>query len=275
MLHEEINSSPYKREVGVNVSKKEERLNQIVEILKKRNSASIKDLAVLLDVSEMTIRRDMDMLKAKGIILDVPGVAVLNASAVEEADEYLLSTATSFHAKEKECIGRFAASLIQDDDCIVIDNGSTTECLADNISPDKKISVFTCNLNIVNKICNHPNISIIFGGGYYHPDTTLFECEESIELLKKVRATKVFLSAAGVHETMGVTGMNSYELAIKRELIETGAEKILLVDSSKFGKIKPWFITDLKIFDRIITDDGISAEWIELIKHHRIQLNIV
>lgn len=257
------------------MSRKEERLNQVVDILKKRNSATIKELAILLDVSEMTIRRDMEMLKAKGIILDIPGVAVLNVSAADEADKYLLSMATTFHAKEKERIGRYAAALIHDDDCIVIDNGSTTECLADNLSPDKRISVFTCNLNIVNKICNYPNVSIIFGGGYYHPDTTLFECEESIELLKKVRATKAFLSAAGVHESMGITGMNSYELTIKRELIQTGAEKILLVDSSKFGLIKPWFITDLEIFDRIITDTGITQEWVEIIENKDIRLDIV
>ena len=83
------------------MSRKEERLNQVVDILKKRNSATIKELAILLDVSEMTIRRDMEMLKAKGIILDIPGVAVLNVSAADEADKYLLSMATTFHAKEK------------------------------------------------------------------------------------------------------------------------------------------------------------------------------
>ena len=60
--------------------------------------------------------------------------------------------------------------------------------------------------------------------------------------------------------------MNSYELTIKRELIQTGAEKILLVDSSKFGLIKPWFITDLEIFDRIITDTDITQEWVEIIE---------
>lgn len=257
------------------MSKKEERLNQLVDILKKRNSATIKELAIMFNVSEMTIRRDMETLKTKGIILDIPGVAVINASVIEETDEYLLSTATTFHAKEKERIGRYAATLIQDDDCIAIDNGSTTECLTDNIDADKKISVFTSNLNILNKICNNPNASIIFGGGYYHPDTTLFESREGIQLLEKVRATKVFLSAAGVHETMGVTGMNSYELEIKKELIISGAEKILLVDSSKFGVIKPWFISDLDIFDRIITDTGITSEWQELIEQKGICLDIV
>ena len=257
------------------VKKKEERLNRLVEIISKRSSTTIKELAVMLDVSEMTIRRDLDTLKASGIILDIPGVAVLNSGNAGETEEYLLSKATMLHAKEKERIGRYAASLIHDDDCIVIDNGSTTECLADNIGADMSISVFTCNLNIVNKIANNPNVSLIFGGGYYHPDTTLFECQESIQLLKKIRATKVFVSAAGVHATMGVTGMNSYELETKRELIRSGAEKILLADSSKFGVIKPWFIADIDVFDRIISDTGLSEEWQDIIKEKGISLELV
>lgn len=257
------------------MSKKDERLNRIVDILKKRNSAAIKELAVMMDVSEMTIRRDLETLKENDVILDIPGVAVLKTANLGEMDEYLLSTATAFHAKEKERIGKYAASLIHDDDCVMIDNGSTTECLADNISPEKKITVFTCNLNILNKVCNGPNVSIIFGGGYYHPDTTLFECQESIELLKKVRATKVFVSAAGVHETMGVTGMNRYELETKRGLIQVGAQKILLVDSSKFGKIKPCFIADVDAFDMIITDTGLPKEWRKIILEKGIQLEIV
>lgn len=255
--------------------KKDERLNRMVEIISKRSSTTIKELAVMLDVSEMTIRRDLDTLKASGIILDIPGVAVLNSGNAGESEEYLLSRATTYHAKEKERIGKYAASLIHDDDCIIIDNGSTTECFADNIGADMRISVFTCNLNIVNKVANNPNVSLIFGGGYYHPDTTLFESKESIQLLKKIRATKVFISAAGVHATMGVTGMNSYELETKRELICSGAEKILLVDSSKFGVIKPWFIADIDVFDRVITDTGLSEEWQEMIREKGILLEMV
>ena len=62
--------------------KKDERLNRLVEIISKRNSTTIKELAVLLNVSEMTIRRDLETLKASGIILDIPGVAVLNLSLI-------------------------------------------------------------------------------------------------------------------------------------------------------------------------------------------------
>lgn len=259
------------------MSKKDDRLNKLIEILKKQNGATIKELAQTLDVSEMTVRRDLDTLKAKNLILDIPGAAVLNTQHVHEGGEdgYQLSAATRFHAKEKERIGKFAASLIQEDDCVIIDNGSTVEYLADNIAKDTKMTIFTCNLNILNKICSNPNISIIFGGGYYHPDTTLFESAENIALIKNIRATKVFASAAGVHDKMGVTCMNNYELDIKQAIIQSGAEKILLVDSSKFGVIKPCFQTEIDIFDRVITDTNISGEWIEIIRQKGIQLDIV
>ena len=259
------------------MSKKEDRLTRLIEILKRQNGATIRDLAQMLDVSEMTVRRDLDALKSKNVILDIPGAAVLNTQYTYEGedDAYQLSMATRSHAKEKERIGKFAASLIQQDDCVIIDNGSTVEYLADSIAKDMKVTVFTCNLNILNKICSNPNISIIFGGGYYHPDTTLFESAENITLIKNIRATKVFASAAGVHDTMGVTCMNNYELEIKQTIIQSGAEKILLVDSSKFGMIKPCFVTDLDIFDRIITDTNLSEEWVQLIQEKGIELNMV
>lgn len=259
------------------MSKKEDRLNKLVEILKKQNGATIRDLAHMLDVSEMTVRRDMDTLKAKNVILDIPGAAVLNTQYTyeEEDDAYQLTMATRSHTKEKERIGKFASSLIQQDDCVIIDNGSTVEYLADNIAKETKMTVFTCNLNILNRICNNPNISIIFGGGYYHPDTTLFESAENITLIKNIRATKVFASAAGVHDTMGVTCMNNYELEIKQTIIQSGAEKILLADSSKFGVIKPCFVTDLNIFDRIITDTNLSEDWVQLIQEKGIHLDMV
>lgn len=259
------------------MSKKNERLNRLIEILRKQNGATIKELSQLLDVSEMTVRRDMDTLKEKNMILDIPGVAVLNTQHAYSGEEegYQLSKATHSHVIEKERIGKFAASLIQADDCVIIDNGSTVEYLADSIARDTKMTIFTCNLNILNKICNNPNISIIFGGGYYHPDTTLFESSENITLINNIRATKVFASAAGIHDTMGVTCMNNYELDIKQAIIQSGAEKILLADSSKFGVIKPCFLTEIDIFDRIITDVNLSAEWVDIIEHKGIRLDMV
>lgn len=259
------------------MSKKEARLNRLIEILKQQNGVTIKELAVILDVSDMTVRRDLDTLRARNVILDIPGAAVLNHKFPysEEEDRYQLSLAVQSHMPEKKRIGKFAASLIQKDDCVIIDNGSTAECLAASIPADAKMTVFTCSLNILNMICNNPNISIIFGGGYYHPDTALFESQENLSLIRNVRAAKVFTTASGIHEKMGVTCMNNYEPEIKQASIQSGAEKILLVDSSKFGAIKPVFLTDIEIFDRIITDTNLSEEWAAVIREKGIQLDLV
>lgn len=260
-----------------NLSKKDERLDRLIEILEQQNGATIRELSAILDVSEMTVRRDLETLKERNVILNIPGAAVLNPQRKSEVDEehYHLSMATRTHKKEKEKIGRYAASLIEAEDCVIIDNGSTVEYLADNIPRDMPLTIVTYNLNILNKICMNPNISIIFGGGYFHPDTMSFESQESIQMIENIRATKVFVSAAGVHDRMGVTCMSDYELRIKQAIIRSGAEKILVTDSSKFGVIKPCFLMDLDIFDRVITDDGISEEWAELIRTRGIQLKIV
>lgn len=257
--------------------KKDDRLNKLIEILKLQNGVAVKELAVMLGVSEMTVRRDLEALKERDLILDIPGVAVLNSQHPYSAedDKYQLSQAVKAHMKEKERIGRFAASLIHEDDCIIIDNGSTAERLAANLPLDTKITVFTCSLNIMNMICNNPNISVIFGGGYYHADTAMCESPETVPLIRNVRATKVFTTASGVHDKMGVTCMNNYEPEIKQAIIQSGAEKILLVDSSKFGVIKPCFLTDIESFDRVITDKNIPEEWAELITEKQIRLDIV
>lgn len=261
------------------MGKKDARLNRLIEILKMQNGGTtIRELASMLDVSEMTIRRDLEVLKDRNVVLDIPGAGVLNSQfIVKQNDEngYELSAASKEHRNEKKRIGKFAASLIEQDDCVIIDNGSTMEFLAESIDANTKMTILTCNLNILNKICNNPNFNIIFGGGYYHPDTTLFESAENIELIKNTRASKVFASAAGVHGTMGITCVNNYETDTKQALLTSGAEKILVVDSSKFGLIKPCFWTDIDAFDRVITDKNISEEWIEKIQSKNIHLDIV
>lgn len=259
------------------MSKKEERVQQIVQTLKRRKGATLKELAVLFDVSEMTIRRDLEVLKGQGIIMDIHGAAVYNPQSAYHGDEdgYSLALATTARVKEKDSIGAYAASLIEQDECIIIDNGSTTERLASHIDDSLRVTILSCNLNIVNKLCNKPNVTLIFGGGYYHPDTAMFESQESLALIRRTRATKVFVSTAGIHETLGVTCSSVYEQETKQSIMESGAERILLTDSSKFGLVKACFFADISSFDKVITDQHISKEWQQRIEDLGIELVMI
>jgi DeoR family deoxyribose operon repressor len=103
----------------------------------------------------------------------------------------------------------------------------------------------------------------------------MFESPEGIEVIKRIRANKAFISAAGVSKKLGVTCATSYEKETKQAVIESSDTKILLVDSSKFGKVKISHFTDLNNFDIIITDTGISKECEEVIKNIGVKLYIV
>ena len=164
--------------------------------------------------------------------------------------------------------------MINPDDFVIIDNGTTTEQLSASIPYNIRATFLCYNLNVVNNLYRKPNISLIFCGGYFHEQTLMFECPESLDIIRRSRANKVFVSAAGIHEKLGVTCVSEYELANKREIIKAGAERILLLDSSKFGIIKPCFVGEIEVFDTIITDSGVSDEWASLIQDKGVNLII-
>ncbi|PXV93322.1 DeoR family transcriptional regulator [Lachnotalea glycerini] len=261
------------------MSKKYERINQLVKILKENHGASARELSDILEVSEMTIRRDLNELMMQKIVLNQYGAFFFNTeltNATDKLDEkYALNFAVTSNSEEKKRIGYFAASLVQENDILIIDTGSTTEYLARALSPDIKATILCYNRNILNYLVDKVNISILFAGGYYHANTEMFESVQGISLINQTRANKIFISAAGVHESLGITCANNYEIATKQAIFQSGVQKILLVDSSKFSVIKSSYFADIEDFDCIVTDIGISNSWIELIRSKNIQLHIV
>lgn len=259
------------------MSKKLERINQLISIIKEKNGASVKELAQMLEVSEMTIRRDLQILNSNHIVNNVYGATIYNPSnTVDNLDKnYTLLSAKVKKNTEKVRIGKYAASLIEDNDVIIIDSGSTTEQLAMNISDKVNTTVLCYNYNILSNINDKENIKIIFAGGYFHPDTQMFESPEGISLINNIRASKVFVSAAGIHQTLGVTCANNYEAPTKNAIIASAAEKILISDSSKFSQVKSSYFADLNEFNTIISDTSLTPEWIEYINTLGIKLVLV
>ena len=116
---------------------------------------------------------------------------------------------------------------------------------------------------------------MIFAGGYYHDNSMMFESPEGVALIGRNRANKGFFAAGGVSDKLGVTNSNPYAVDIKQASLASSLEKILLVDSSKFGDIKPAHYAELTDFDSLITDDGIPDEYAELIEKLGIDLIVV
>ena len=257
------------------MSKREKRLNEIISILKDKNGSSIKELASSLDVSEMTIRRDLNTLKLENVITLVHGAAIYNSDNKLKDKNYDLFSEKDKQANEKYNIGKKAISLLEPNDVIIIDTGTTTEYIARLIPDDLPLTIICYTTNVLVEIYKKPLINIIFAGGFYHRNSQMFESPESIELIKRTCANKVFTSASGISKELGITCVNHYEIETKCTAIKSAFEKILLVDSTKFDKIGPAYFANISDFDVVITDSGIEKKWINYINGLDIQLHIV
>jgi len=253
------------------------RTNYLLNRLSIDGFVNIKDLSKKLEVSEMTIRRDLGELSKKNMVTLIPGGAILKRNTTVEKDEekYLIQTAESLMLEEKIKISRKAASLVESNDVIIIDTGSTTENLPKFIPEKIPLTIICYALNILFNVYENNNWKLVFPGGYFHSNTLMFESPEGIEIIRRIRANKAFISAAGVSEKLGVTCATDYEKETKKAVIESSDTKILLVDSSKFGKVKISHFANLSDFDIIITDTGISKEFVDIIKNLGIELYIV
>lgn len=259
------------------MSKKADRMNQLIDIIKSKNGASVKELATLLGVSEMTIRRDLAVLEQNNIVNNVYGAAIYNPSYKQEQSDssYEVTNAKNTQDLEKSKIGAFAASLIKPGDMVVIDTGSTTEMLAENIDDNLEATILCYNANILNSLRLKENLSLIFSGGRYHPKTQMVESAEGIELIQSMRFTKAFVSAAGIHHNLGVTCVYHYEIPTKKAIMQSSLEKILILDSTKFDQVKPAYFANPEDFDVIITDSSIPEEWRKEIERLKIKLYTV
>lgn len=259
------------------MDKKTNRILEITQILQQRNGASVKELAAGLDVSEMTIRRDLELLSQAGVVSLVHGAAIYNSESDLSAlqQHYLVPQERAVHTSEKDRIGKAAAALVNPRDTIILDIGTTTEKVARYIPLRSEIAVLCFTVNTMVEVQKREVDKLLFGGGVFHPGTQLFESPETVALIRRTRANKLFLSAAGISDEFGLTCVNQYEVAIKQASIDSSLEKILLATSFKFGRIRSSHFADFDQLDVIITDNGLSEEWREIIQKKNIKLILV
>ncbi len=256
------------------MDKKQKRQNEIVDLVNLRGRIPIKELSEICKVSELTIRRDVRELERQGGLQNIRGIVFANTMKKENII-YNLNDASAENYNAKDKIGLYAAEMIRDGDIVIIDNGTTTERLAAHFPEDINATVLCYNINVLNHLYRKPNISLVFGGGYFHPQTLMFESRESLELIRRTRARKVFVSAAGIHDSLGATCTSTYEVESKREILKASMEKILLVDSSKFGQVYENFICEITVFDLIITDKALSDDWVKIIEDAGVKCVLV
>lgn len=246
--------------------KRLDRLEVIMKTLKMNKVSNVPELSRQLNVSHMTIRRDLLSLEQERKVRVLYGSVMLHPSSEASTNEtsYSLIAAGAEHTDEKRRIGALAASLIEEKDSLIIDAGSTTEYLAKYLPEAIHYTALCYSLNIVGECARRSNCRTVFSGGDYHDNTMMFEGPEGLATIKNFRATKAFISAAGVDPEFGVTCMNAYERETKKAAIRSSLRSILVIDSSKLGVVRSDYFADLSEFDEVIVDSGIPKEYVDI-----------
>lgn len=252
------------------MGKQAERQRELIDILRSRGILPIKTLSGMLGVSEMTVRRDLDALQSRsGAITDASG------DALAFAGEYNLLDEVKRAYEQKDRIGKFAASLIEMHDVVIIDTGSTTARMLPYVPENQDLTVLCYNANVLFQMLEKQGVQVLFGGGVYHENTEMFESPESLHFIRRMRANKAFLSAAGIHRELGITCANDYEIATKYAVIHSSDEKILVADSYKFGRLRSSHFCEFSDITQVITDQDLSAEWRDFLTDKGLVLHLV
>jgi DeoR family transcriptional regulator, fructose operon transcriptional repressor len=234
-----------------------ERRKQILELVEKRSSISVGEMCELLDVSEMTIRRDLSMLSNQGLLQRVHGGAVSRRGRSYEPPYMMRS---SINVNEKRAIGEIAGSLVMDGDSLALDYGSTVLEMAKALIGKRNLTVLTASLAVANILADAPGIRLILSGGILRPEEGSLIGHIAERTFQEFRIDKAFIGIGGISVENGLTEYNLEDTLVKRNLINNAEQIIVLTDSSKLGKTRFSFVAPLSVVDILVTDGRVAED---------------
>lgn len=231
--------------------KAEQRVARLLKRVQGGGLISLSEAATLFDVSEMTVRRDIAGSNRRLTVLGGHVIAV-----TEPEPPYTLDSEQDSHLDAKITACGHALPLIERDDTIFIDSGTTTCHIASRLPTDLSLTVICFSMNVAAILARMPTIRWMLTGGHYQSSTASFSGPHGPAMLKDIRVNKAFVSAGGVHPKLGASCANFSEVGMKRAIIDKAAESYLVIDSSKLGKVKAASFAECSAFKAILSERG-------------------
>jgi DeoR family transcriptional regulator, fructose operon transcriptional repressor len=233
------------------------RKNRILEQLEKTGFIKVRELAIELDISEITIRRDLDRLDREGFLVKTHGGALKRDVTL---NEYQNVKQIREKLLEKERIGRAAAEMVKLGDVVFLDTGTTTLQIAHALIKERDLTIVTNSILILSELRFIQHLDIILLGGSYRPGTFALGGPLAENALQNFRAKYAFLGADGITMKDGVTTNDIYTAQITRLMMRFAEKKILVSDHSKIGRMGSIKYANISDFDMLITDSGATNE---------------
>ncbi|MFJ5714709.1 DeoR/GlpR family DNA-binding transcription regulator [Neobacillus sp. NPDC093127] len=249
----------------------EERKTTIMESLEKEEKVQVRLLATILQVSDETIRRDLDRLEKEGFLKKVYGGAVKTKNHNWELP---FDEKTMINKKEKQAICKAAASLVEDGDIIMIGNGTTPLDMIPYLADKNEVTLITHSVPVMLGAMDAFKGRIVFIGGEIERNQKYMSGPLSERMLELLQANKAFICAGGISTVNGITDYDISGSSISRKMMERAEEVIILADHTKFGKTTFANMCSLTDTTKIITDDSCPNEWKKIIAENGIELLI-
>lgn len=225
------------------------RITRLMQALKQADKIHLKDAAELLEVSEMTIRRDLS--DNEGPLVLLGGYIVIEPRG---ASHYLLNDQQALKTAEKRHAAKLAAEYVRPHQTLFFDCGTTMPYIIEELDDTLPFTGLCYSLNTFLALQKKPLCRVILSGGEFHSSNAIFKPINFQECLNNLCPDIAFLSAAGIHTRQGVTCFNLDELPVKQWALTMAQQRVLVVDDSKFNQVRAACMGPLTAFDTIITN---------------------
>lgn len=249
------------------------RRNMILDQLNSDGEVFVDQLSKTHGVSEVTIRNDLDQLEKKRLLIRARGGAMKYSEGV--GLDFGISEKDKINLQEKNRIGQYASTLVQEGDIIIIDSGTTTAELARKLDKFSSLTVITNAINIAIILSKFQNINIIMPGGNMRMNSQSLVGPIAEKSLARIHVDRVFLGVDGVDPKDGIFTANMEEAYLNEQMINVANEVIVLTDSSKFNRRAFAHICSFGKISKIITDKGINSEDKIMIEEAGVEIVIV
>ena len=245
-----------------------ERRNLILEKLQDERKVVVSELSTLFDVSEETIRRDLDKLDREGLATKSYGGAVLNENSSLDMP---FNVRKKRNVKGKQTIAGLVSSLVQEGEHLMVDSSTTGVAIVKALKIKKKLTVITSSIEVLIELSDTGGWEVICTGGTLTERYLALVGARATEAISSFNVDKAILSCKGIDMNRGITDANEVFSQVKQAMLKQAKVRILAADHTKFGKVAFSRICTFADIDVVITDVYPGSEWMDFFAERKIR----
>jgi DeoR/GlpR family transcriptional regulator of sugar metabolism len=242
---------------------REERHRLVCDAVQATGRIKVADLASTMQVSEMTIRRDLEELEAKGALTRVHGGAVSNVSRSFEPG---FAARSMLQLDAKQRIGQAAAALVRDGETVIIDAGTTTLHMVQSLRRDLRIRALALSLFIADELADMPNVTLMIPGGQVRRYERSFVGPATTAMLEQLTFDTTFVTVGGVDLEAGFTEYEFDDALTKKAALGSARRKVVVADSTKLGAVAFVRLCRASDIDILVTDSAAPAGMLDALR---------